>query len=458
MSACCAMTCYYLVGAFRILLPVAALSVGMGAPAAGSDVPGAALRFSFGPGKLETGFIQVLPDTHYSRELGYGFIGAAKITGMDRGGTDPQHSHFCTSDTPFFFTANVPEGNYNVTVTLGDRDGESTTTVKAEARRLMLERVHTAAGEIVSRTFTVNVRRSRLKSGEDVRLKADEKGSLDWDDQLTLEFSDARPCLEGLEIIPVNDAITVFIAGDSTVCDQGKEPWCAWGQMLPRFFRAGVAIANHAESGESLRSFTGARRLQKILETIKAGDILLIQFGHNDQKDHSPGAGAFTTYKANLKLYVDEARKRGAIPVLITSMNRRTFDAEGRITNSLGDFPAAVRQLAREENVPLIDLNAMSKTLYEAWGPDGSTRAFVHYPADTFPGQTKALKDNTHFNPYGAYELAKCVVEGIKANKLGIARFLVDDMPAFDPAHPDPVEKWSVPASPAVVSTKPEGN
>src|SRR5205823_3705770 len=106
---------------------------------------------------------------------------------------------------------------------------------------------------------------------------------------------------------------------------------------------------------------------------------------------------------------------------------------------------------------PLIDLNAMSKVLYEALGPEASKKAFVHYPAGSLPGQEKELKDDTHFNAYGAYELARCIVEGIKANRLGIARFLVDDVPAFDPAHPDPVARWSLPASPASTLTAPEG-
>jgi len=119
--------------------------------------------------------------------------------------------------------------------------------------------------------------------------------------------------------------------------------------------------------------------------------------------------------------------------VLVTPMNRRTFDAAGKITNSLGGYPEAVRQAAKEENVALIDLNAMSKPFYEALGPEGSKKAFV---------------DNTHHNSYGSYELAKCIVEGIKANKLGIARFLMRDVPPFDPAHPDPVDSFKVPPSP----------
>jgi lysophospholipase L1-like esterase len=213
--------------------------------------------------------------------------------------------------------------------------------------------------------------------------------------------------------------------------------------MLPRFFKAGVAVANHAESGESLRDSLAERRLDKVLSTIKAGDYLFLQFGHNDQKEKGEGIGAFTTYKADLKRYVAEARQHGAIPVLVTPMHRRTFDSQGKIVNSLGDYPEAVRQTAREEQVALIDLNAMSKLFYEALGPEKCERAFV---------------DHTHHNNYGSYELAKCIVAGIRANKLGIARFLVKDVPSFDPAHPDPLESFQMPPSPQTTTQPPAGS
>jgi hypothetical protein len=127
----------------------------------------------------------------------------------------------------------------------------------------------------------------------------------------------------------------------------------------------------------------------------------------------------------------------------VTPMNRRTFDSDGHVTNSLGDYPEAARQTATEENVPLIDLNAMSKSFYEALGPENSKQAFV---------------DNTHHNNYGSYELAKCVVIGIKQNKLDLSKFLIDDLPLFDPAHPDPVEQFKLPASPQYTTTVPEGS
>jgi lysophospholipase L1-like esterase len=249
-----------------------------------------------------------------------------------------------------------------------------------------------------------------------------------------------------LEISRVDDATTVYLLGDSTVCDQPNEPYNSWGQMLPRFFKPTVVVANYAESGETLRSSRGAKRLDKVLSVIKPGDFVLIQFGHNDMKEKGEGIGAFTTYQAELKRYVTETRSHGGIPVVVTSMNRRTFDSGGKITNSLGDYPEAVRQVARENNVPLIDLNAMSKPFYESLGPEKSKLAFA-------PG------DGTHHNNYGSYELARCIVEGIKSNHLEIAKSLVDEALApFDPARPDPLESFTIPASPRSTNVKPLGN
>lgn len=295
----------------------------------------------------------------------------------------------------------MPEGNYRVKVTLAGPAGGSVVTLRAESRRLVLEKVQVAAGKTATREFTLNIRRPRIRANEQVHLKPRESGKLDWDDKLTLEFNGLRPAVARIEIRPDPGAITVYLAGDSTVVDQDSEPWCTWGQMLPRFFKPDVAVANYAESGETLVAFEKELRLAKLLSTIKAGDYLFIQFAHNDQKSGPNHLDAFTTYEQKLKLFIDEARQRGATPVLVTSMNRRTFDSDGKITNSLGDYPEAMRQTARQENVALIDLNAMSKVFYEALGPQGTLKVFVHYPTGTFPGQTRALNDNTHFNSYG---------------------------------------------------------
>jgi len=351
----------------------------------------------------------------------------------------------CSSDKPFFFSVALPEGSYRVKIVLGG-DRESTTTVWAEARRLMLEKISAGAKGSVTRSFDTNIRVPPINgdAAHHVRLKPREVGNLDWDSKLTLEFNGEHPSVRSITIEPVKEP-TIYLAGDSTVVDQDVEPWAAWGQMLPRFFRTGVVVANHAESGETIKSFVGEMRFDKVMSLIQPGDYLLMQFAHNDQK---PGAVSIDEYKKLLVEYIGKTRAKGATPVLVTSMNRRTFDADGKITNSLAGYPDAMREVAAEEHAALIDLHAMSKTLFEAMGPDGTLKAFMHFPANAFPNQTQAISDDTHFNTYGAYELARCVVRGIREDKLPVRKYLVKDVPDFDPARPDLRETFSLPATP----------
>lgn len=414
-------------------------------------------KFDFGTGKAAQGYRQVLPDMFYTKERGYGFMVGSSVIGVNRKGKDDLSGDFCTSEKPFFFTVDIPEGNYNVSIIFGDKKGTSLSTVKVENRRLMLEKIVTQKGEFQTKTFTVNVRNAQINGTDRVKLKPRELNYLHWDNQLTFEFSDDSPKVCGLEITPAENVTTVFLAGNSTVVDQTAEPFAAWGQMFPRFFKAGkIVIANHAESGETLRSFISEKRLDKVMSQIKAGDYLFIEFAHNDQKQKD--LDPFVGYKDLLKRFIADARSKGAIPVLVTSMHRRNFDVNNQIINTLGNFPEAMRQTAQEENVPLIDLNAMSKTLFEALGPEQSMKAFVHYAANTFPGQDKDIHDDTHFSNYGAYQLAKCIVEGLKKAKLDMAQFLFDGLPTYDPAHPDPIESWDFPHSPLVNVVKPDGN
>ncbi len=352
----------------------------------------------------------------------------------------------CQSDAPFFVSVTEPDGDYRVTVVLGNDATRAVTTVKAEARRLMVEQVSTRPGQKAKRSFVVNVRTPEVKTGERVRLKPREIGNLDWDDKLTLEFIGQNPSVRTIEITPVK-VPTVYIAGDSTVVDQDKEPWAAWGQILPVFFNDKIAIANEAESGETIASFAGEHRFDKIFSAIRPGDFLMMQFAHNDQK---PGRGfvPIPQYEELLIRYIDLARERGAHPVLVTSMNRRFFTRGGKIKPTLGDYPRAMREVAREQKAALIDLNAISKTLFEAMGPEGTLEAFVHYPANTFPQQARPLADNTHFNSYGALELAKCIVQSMRDRHLRLAKFLSHGIPLFDPASPDPPGIWSVPPDP----------
>ncbi len=405
------------------------------------------LAFDFNSGDAEPGYTRVAPGTAFDAKRGYGFLESR----------ESRPGQPCAK----VFAVDVDEGNYAVTVRFGDPSRATSTTVKAEARRLMLLKVETAAGTFVTRTFTVNVRHPVISTGVEVKLNGREKGppvSPSWDGRLTLEFNGSHPGVSSVEIRPAKDALTVFLAGDSTVTDQAKEPYAGWGQMLPRFFKPEVALSNQAESGLALYSFEHQRRLEKILSMMKKGDYLFIQFGHNDQKDKSKSAGPFTSYKANLKRFVQAACGKGGLPVLVTPMERRRW-ADGKPQPTLADYADAMRQVGAEMNVPVVDLHAMSLKLYDALGAEKSEKAFVFYPAHTFPGQDKALADNTHHSTYGGYELARCVVEGIRAKVPGLAKHLADDVGTFDPSKPDAPEAVDIPASPLAGKTeKPAGS
>jgi lysophospholipase L1-like esterase len=337
------------------------------------------------------------------------------------------------------FSVRLPEGNYRVTIKLAARRPATPTTVRAEQRRLMLEDIAAGRGRFIERTFVVNVRTPALDElpanapgGTTVRLKPRELGARNWDDRLTLAFEPDASALAALRIEPV-DVPTVYLAGDSTVTDQSIAPNASWGQVLPRFFDDRLAVANHAESGETLKSFVTEQRLDKLLSRLHAGDWVLIQFAHNDQKTQWPQtyAEAATTYRAWLRTYVAEVRRRGATPILVTSPDRRNFDDAGHIISTLGDYPDAMRAVAAEEKVALIDLNAMSRRFYEALGPELAARAFAD-----------GGRDKTHFNDYGAWNLARCVVEGLRiadpALSGGLAAHLTSDAAGYDPAHPTP--------------------
>lgn len=404
-----------------------------------------AAEHQFAFGTTVEGFVTVPTDANFDAKRGFGY------------------SVMPTPTNPAaVFAVAVEEGNYEVTVRVGHASQATDTTIKAEARRLMVEHLTTKAGQYETRTFIVNVRKPAIRTGGTTTLNDREKGpppTPSWDDFLTFEFNGPRPGVVSLTIKPTRDVVTVFLAGDSTVTDQRHEPYAGWGQMLPRFFGSRVAVSNHAESGLALFSFERQKRLDKVLSMMNKGDYLLIQFGHNDQKDTRKGAGPFTTYKDNLKHYVTATRAKGGLPVLVTPMERRRFDASGKTMTTLADYALAVRQIGMEEKVPVIDLHAMSLQFYEALGPEQSTKAFAHYAANSFPGQDKALKDDTHHNAYGGYELARCVVEGIRLSVPGLAVHLAKDAGTFDPKKPDVPADFRLPVSPASGPVqKPAGN
>lgn len=398
-------------------------------------------RFHFGDGN-KICYQNVNPNTIYGSHSSFGYdLGTKPCVG-----------------NPYFFSVDLPEGNYRVTMVLGDKNRKTNTTIKTESRRLMLQNIVVPEGKFAKKTFNVNIRNKMITSGTDtVRTKNREQNKLNWDNKLTLEINGEKSGLVSMTIEPV-DVPTVFLAGNSTVVDQDDEPWCGWGQILPRFLNDKVSVANYAESGEAGNSFISAKRFAKILTKMKKGDYLFIEFGHNDQKQEGESKGPYKSYQKSLKQMIDETRKKGATPILVTPMNRRSFDENGKIINTLGDFPDAMRQLAKKQNVMLVDLNSMSKTLYEAWGDEASKKAFVHYPSGTFPNQTQPLADNTHFNSYGGYEICKCVLKGLIDNGSPLKKYIVNDFGTFDPAHPDKEEDVIIAPTPFSSTIKPDGN
>ena len=363
------------------------------------------------------------------------------------------------SDRPFQFSVAVPDGNYLVTVTLGHRKKAGQTVVRAESRRHYIDMVSTKKGRFETVSFVVNKHSPVINGDVRVKLKPREVGYKNWDDSLTLSFCGPSPAVQRIRIEPVSNVTTVFLCGNSTVVDQEDEPWASWGQMITRWFMPQVAVANFAESGLSCTSFLAQLRLDKILSQLKAGDYVIVEFGHNDEKEKKAGDGAWYSYSRNLKIFVDRVREAGGHIIFCTPTARRFFNADHRtISNTHGDYPEAMKAVARRENVPVIDLTAMSTAFYEALGEEGSKRSLVHYPANTFPGQDKPLADNTHFNPFGAWEIAKMVVMGLKQIDSPLAAYLRAEWQDFDPASPDDPSAFVWHMSTGSNLTKPDGN
>ena len=325
----------------RILALILIALAGLTAPGAEAS-DSAVLRFDFGNGQTRPGWTRVAVTNLYLDQTGFGFEPGADVIAGDG---------FVTDTNPFYFSVKLPEGNYRVTVALGGPT-EAVATVKAELRRLMLEKIHTDAGKTAARTFIVNLRTPRISATNHVHLKPREQTSevWDWDDKLTLEFNGTQPAVRSIKI-EKTAVPTIFLLGDSTVCDQPAEPWNSWGQMLPRFFSPDVAVANHAESGETLANSLRAQRFEKVFSLMKPGDYLFVQFGHNDMKIRA--TNALDVYKKDLKQVIARTRSLGGTPVLVTSMERKN----GIEQDTLAGYPDAVREVAKEEHCALIDLN-----------------------------------------------------------------------------------------------------
>jgi lysophospholipase L1-like esterase len=295
----------------------------------------------------------------------------------------------CSGTSPITCRYDVAPGTYDVTVILGGASAGSTVVI-AETRRTMLGATVTAAGQQVSKSFTVNVRNP----------EGQPTGST-GNPGLNLYFGGSAPRLTSVTVTPMRQP-QLFLAGDSTVCDQATRPYTGWGQQLPQYFNQGLSVANYADSGDSSGSFLSDSRLFPTMRPlIRPGDVVLIQFGHNDKQTSA------STFRSNLTRLIDGVEAQGGVPVLVTPIVRRSFNSDGTLNNGTAlhvngvgvDLPREMRTLAQQQGVDLIDLTALTKHLVEQLGPERSKALFL----------TNEANDNTHTSEYGADQFAQLV-------------------------------------------------
>ncbi len=228
--------------------------------------------------------------------------------------------------------------------------------------------------------------------------------------------------------MPLPEMPRLFLIGDSTMADKPlvDNPERGWGQVLPMFFDRSVTIENHAKNGRSTKSFIKEGRWQIILDRLQKGDYVFIQFGHNDEKkeDSTRYADPQTDYRKNLLKFVQETRAKNANPVLLTPVSRRRFDNEGKAVETHHEYSEVVRTIAKEEQVPLIDLDAKSIAMIGQVGAEESKKLFVWVPAGKYKALPNGKQDNTHFTFAGAVKVAGLVVDGIKELHLPIEPLL----------------------------------
>ncbi|SHM21741.1 Por secretion system C-terminal sorting domain-containing protein [Fibrobacter sp. UWR3] len=378
-------------------------------------------KFDFVEGPVAAGYTQVKASTKYSDSQGYGFE-SGTVSSVDRLWDDDLTTDFLTAKGDMVFSVALPQGNYEVTFILGDGENESETTVWAENRKLMLDRI-TLAGGVFSRQ-TVSLRRMETRSMDGsvtMSIKDREKDYRTWDKKLTFVISGKAPAVAGIEIKRNDNVTTLWLCGNSTVVDQITAPWAGWGQMAPGFFKSSLAIANYAESGLTASGFYSMKRLAKILSEVKKGDFVTVQFAHNDQKNQND----VNNYEATLTKYANEIKAKGATPLFVTSTARQN---ETDPKTAVGGLPERMRALGKKLGVIVLDLNQHSITLGKALG--GNKEKMYMYTAS----------DKTHFCEYGAYELARANIEEIKAKVPELAKHLRDDHEAFDSSKPDPLD------------------
>lgn len=222
-------------------------------------------------------------------------------------------------------------------------------------------------------------------------------------------------------------SVTLFMVGDSTMATQPvvpATPGRGWGQMLQPYFQDYVRVVNLASSGQSTKSFRDKGNWRRLLDQVKPGDFVLIQFGHNDSKpDKERHTEPFGSFQENLVTFVKEVRERKATPILATSIVRNVFNPDGKtLRDTHGDYVVATRKAAEEQKVPLLDLTKSTGELLEKLGPERSKRLFNNVEPGEFPQYPEGLKDGTHLNAIGGCRVCDLAIEEILAEVPELAK------------------------------------
>jgi lysophospholipase L1-like esterase len=291
-----------------------------------------------------------------------------------------------------------------------------------------------AAGAVVDGAATLTVAAVTGQLLEPVKYEGafvvtGDKGAT-WRCAVTVDASANQALRVRAGQVVYDDALpAIHLVGDSTMqdCQAGKAPVNGWGQQFPRFCRPGVRICNHARGGQSTRAFLSMGLWDKAVEQLRPGDVLIIQFGHNEAPSDNPAKFAEPrgAYRELLMRFVDETRAKGAVPVLATPINKRSWDNKGALIPSWGDYPEAMREVAREKNVPLLDLTEATRRLYTQYGPEASVALFTHAAPGEYPAYPNGVKDNVHLSALGAEEVAALAAGEAREHAPELAALLV---------------------------------
>ena len=225
----------------------------------------------------------------------------------------------------------------------------------------------------------------------------------------------------------VREPVTVFLIGDSTMADKPNpdtNPERGWGQLLPQFLREEVVVRNMAVNGRSTKSFIDEGRWDEVVRALRPGGVVLIQFGHNDQKSADPTryTNPYTAYRRNLERFALETRAKGATPVLLSSIVRRNFNDDGVLVDTHGVYPWVTRVVARDLGAAFIDLQQLSEDLVLAAGVEGSKELYVWTEPGEYAMYPNGQRDDTHLSVEGATEVARLAAAELAKVAKGLVR------------------------------------